>query len=253
MMSQNFDEAWAEIDGKRLGVKVRARNTYKDIKRYLRDGMSVLDIGCGPGVFVDLVCRKGYSGVGYDISSAPLDYARKHKKGVYYDTFPDGETFDVVTMIHVIEHLDEPAALLARVREVLADGGILHVIVPNVAAAHGWLGEQYRGNVFAPDHKHQWDAVMLGNELKQSRFQILSVSERMYFGTLVAALASKIYRDLLKRKPRRAVDSGKTGKARKPLAQSVYDFVDSVIPAVSRRPGGVRIFHEAIVTARCVK
>lgn len=252
-MSQNFDEAWAEIDGKRLGVSVRAHRTYKDIKAYLREGMHVLDIGCGPGVFVDLICRKGYSGVGYDISSAPINYARKHKQGVFYENFPDGESFDIVTMMHVLEHLGEPQELLARVRNILVGGGILHVITPNVESTRGWLGEQFRGNVFAPDHKHQWDTTMLSNELTNAGFKIINVRERMYFGTLAAALASKIYRGLLRRKPGGSGGGEKAGKPGKPLMQSVYDIVDFLIPALSRRPGRVRIFHEAIVTARCLK
>ena len=252
-MSQNFDEAWAEIDGKRLGVRVRARHTYKDIRGYLRDGMRVLDIGCGPGVFVDLVCRKGYSGVGYDISSAPVNYARKYKRGVFYENFPGGESFDIVTMMHVLEHLDEPQELLTQVKQVLVDDGILHVITPNVEATRGWLGEQYRGNVFAPDHKHQWDTAMLSNELAQAGFKILNVRERMYFGTLAAALASKFYRGLLRRNHKSSSNGEKAANPGKPLMQSVYDAVDFLIPAITRRPGGVRIYHEAIVTARCVK
>ena len=156
-------------------------------------------------------------------------------------------------MMHILEHLDEPQELLIQVKGVLVDGGILHVIMPNVEATHGWLGAQYSGNVFAPDHKHQWDTVMLGNELTQAGFQILSVKERMYFGTLVAALASKIYRDLLKRRPRSSSNSGEAVKPGKPVMQSVFDIVDFLFPTISRRPGGIRIFHEAVVTAKCVK
>jgi hypothetical protein len=155
--------------------------------------------------------------------------------------------------MHILEHLDEPQELLARVRKVMVDGGILHVITPNVESTRGWLGEQYRGNVFARDHKHQWDTVMLSNELTTAGFKILGVKERMYFGTLAAALASKIYRGLLRHKPGISGGGKKAGKPGKPLMQSVYDIVDFLIPALSRQPGGVRIFHEAIVTARCVK
>ena len=48
-------------------------------------------------------------------------------------TFPPG-SFDVVTMYHALEHVEDPAAILSRLRSWMTDDGVLLIEVPNVEA-----------------------------------------------------------------------------------------------------------------------
>ena len=54
--------------------------------------------------------------------------------------FRDGE-FDVVTMIHVLEHLPNPRQVIREIFRVLKEDGVLLVVVPNFA---GWSSERDR-------------------------------------------------------------------------------------------------------------
>jgi SAM-dependent methyltransferase len=105
---------------------------------HLRSGMSLLDVGCGPGtITVDLAARVAPGHVtAVDLTTEALDVARKeaHSRGVsnisfaIADThrleFPD-DTFDVVHAHQVLQHAADPVQALREMRRVCAPGGIV--------------------------------------------------------------------------------------------------------------------------------
>ncbi len=53
-----------------------------------------------------------------------------------FETFTPAAPFDAVLALHVLEHVDDPAALLARVSGWLAPGGVLVAVTPNAESLH---------------------------------------------------------------------------------------------------------------------
>ncbi len=121
-----------------------------------------LDIGAGGGEFAYLLGRtrglavtgiepnEGYASharrvLGLDLMVSPLHEAR-----------PAEGAFDLVTMFHVLEHLRDPEAALARVAAWLAPGGIAVVEVPNVEATC-----QAPGHLFHAAHLYNFNAASL--------------------------------------------------------------------------------------------
>ncbi len=99
-----------------------------------------LDIGCGPGTFIGTLSNEARS-VGIDLADPQIQYARRE-----YQTEKrefrcvaagelefDDDTFDVVTIVELIEHLEMGAIerLFSEVRRVLVPGGKLVVTTPN--------------------------------------------------------------------------------------------------------------------------
>jgi len=114
----------------------------------------VLDVGCGDGGFLYRMYLKGWSVVGLDFDKDAIEAAREQygefgleflQTDLTSARFSDN-SFDAVTMNHVIEHVSQPTELLAEVRRVLKPGGRLVSITPNIQSwAHSLFKECWRG------------------------------------------------------------------------------------------------------------
>jgi SAM-dependent methyltransferase len=102
-------------------------------------GQSLLDIGCGGGIFLALAGNKGLRATGLDIQNRQLQWAAEvasdaelHQTTLeeFARAWPE-RRFDVVTAFHVLEHLQDPIPFLCTAAERLNPGGRLAVAVPN--------------------------------------------------------------------------------------------------------------------------
>lgn len=107
--------------------------------RYARPGLPVLDIGSGNGLVARRVADlTGCTVVGIDVSGECVSYATAHNahphvsyhKMAIEDFVPD-EPLGLVTMYEVIEHVDDPRAVLRQVHDWLAPGGYVVLSTPN--------------------------------------------------------------------------------------------------------------------------
>ena len=103
-------------------------------------GALVLDVGCGTGVLLDPLRRRGYRPLGLDVRSEGLASVRARDPDAWLvraeaDHLPlrDGSV-DAVLALDVLEHVDD-RAVLAEAARVLRPGGLLVVSVP----AYPWL------------------------------------------------------------------------------------------------------------------
>jgi SAM-dependent methyltransferase len=87
--------------------------------------------------------------------------------------FP-GISFDVVTLIDVLEHVPDPAASLSRVYERLAPGGVLAAVLPNAASlVHRLLGPRWPH--YAPEHLFFWTPRALERQLAAAGFAVHAI------------------------------------------------------------------------------
>ncbi|KPJ69461.1 hypothetical protein AMJ44_03855 [candidate division WOR-1 bacterium DG_54_3] len=105
------------------------------ILRYKKIG-KILDIGCGDGSLLKYLKDLGWQTYGVEINEVSARYAREVLglnvfKGRLEDAnFPE-ESFDVITILHVLEHLSDPTHTLRMIFPILRKDGILVVEVPN--------------------------------------------------------------------------------------------------------------------------
>lgn len=99
---------------------------------------SVLDVGAGTGLLVDAARRRGLEAVGLEPSRALAAHAAAAAIPVVEGVLPHpalaSRTFDLVTLVDVIEHVADPVLLLQRCAAQVADGGILVVVTPDVGS-----------------------------------------------------------------------------------------------------------------------
>jgi len=97
----------------------------------------LLDIGCAEGLFPELAGKDGWDATGTEISHFAAQYGKEKLglniiQGELIDMkFPDN-TFDAVTMWHVLEHTRDPIAVLREIRRILKDNGIFILAIPNM-------------------------------------------------------------------------------------------------------------------------
>jgi len=115
------------------GVRTEMLHYYPD------SGQTMLDIGCGEGLFGKAAKdRFGAEVWGIDINESSVETAKTHLDKAFcndaslmLDELPDGH-FDVVYFNDVLEHMVDPYSLLSNIKSKLSDTGIVVASIPNV-------------------------------------------------------------------------------------------------------------------------
>ena len=183
------------------------------VRRHAPRAGRVLDVGCAAGFFLSVMREEGWDVTGVEPSDAIraraeelLGRERVHGGRLEDAHFPAG-SFDLVTMWDVIEHLPDPASVLAEVRRVLAPGGRLLLETQNVTSlAARLLGRRWQHYKHA-EHLYHFEPRTIAAALERAGFAVLEnrpwragkyvslafVAERMgrvhpLLGTLLAPL-----------------------------------------------------------------
>ena len=107
----------------------------------------VLDFGMGWGEWLLMARAFGYEATGVELSEERVHHARSIGLRAFTDLGPlAGEKFDVINLEQVMEHLPDPGGILQSLRDLLADGGILRIAVPDSTAEL----EQLRSGRYLP-------------------------------------------------------------------------------------------------------
>ena len=108
-------------------------------------GARVVDLGCGSGVFTELLRHAGYASIGLDISAKLIMLGREKHPGLELiegdaENLPfDSESVDGVLLSNLVHHFPDPRRLAAEVRRVLKRGGRFAAFDPNRVNPFMWL------------------------------------------------------------------------------------------------------------------
>jgi len=134
-----------------------------------------LDVGCGEGFAMNWFDRQGWTVRGLDFSRAGMERMNPRLldrletgdlQELLEAELAAGNTYDVLWLTNVLEHVADPVAMLVRLRKLVARGGALVVTVPNDGSA--WQEFVYAGKhiperfwIAIPDHLSYFDAKSL--------------------------------------------------------------------------------------------
>ena len=147
------------------------------IETHLPSPTRILDVGCGAGLAAEALARKGHIVLGIDAAGEAINAARTHAEGqgltltyrtcLAEDLLAERQTFPVITVLEVIEHVPDPAAFVRVLAQLLEPGGRLILSTLNRTRRSwvvGKLGAEYVLRLL-PVGTHDWKAFITPAEL----------------------------------------------------------------------------------------
>jgi 2-polyprenyl-3-methyl-5-hydroxy-6-metoxy-1,4-benzoquinol methylase len=131
-------------------VRRTMRNYYRLVQPFLTCKDKMLDIGCDLGFLLEAASKDGFVEL-HGIEPNPLARRRAEKipgaeitEKFYEEQYYPEESFDLISLIHVLDHVYNPQEVLGRAYSQLKPGGILIAVVHNVECLLGrLLGERF--------------------------------------------------------------------------------------------------------------
>lgn len=99
-------------------------------------GASVLDVGCGLGYVTYALNEAGYKAIGLDISNEAIHRAKERYGSNFlcedfFNLTSDQKTYDVICMLELIEHVENPTMFIKHAMSLLNKNGFLIITTPN--------------------------------------------------------------------------------------------------------------------------
>ncbi len=118
-------------------AKFRIMNSI--IRKYVPTGRTILDVGCGTGGFAAMM-QKDFDMICLDTSQTALGFCRKRGlekqfNGLLSEYDYKSNPIDAITMLDVVEHIEDDEGVLRNAFEILPEGGVAFITVP----AYQWL------------------------------------------------------------------------------------------------------------------
>jgi SAM-dependent methyltransferase len=159
----------------------------KDAARILGGTGRMLELGCGRGELLKGALNQGWSVYGVEMTEDYARVARSHGIEIEEASIENckslDQTYDVILLAAVLEHLYDPMKTLERIRNALRPGGLLFIDVPNESSLTMRIGNLYmraRGRdwainlspTFSPFHVVGFSPTSLRNALNSVGFSI---------------------------------------------------------------------------------
>lgn len=146
--------------------------------KYRKSG-SLLEIGCSNGQFLNEARKFGYKVYGIEPHQENCQYARNILGlEVFTGTLSEAElkdkSFDIVVMLHIIEHLPDPSKEVSEIRKKLVSKGLLVIETPKIDNVwYRVLRKKWRQ--FIPGHYFFFSESTIRKLLEKHGFRVLTI------------------------------------------------------------------------------
>lgn len=146
------------------------------IESYVPSPRVLLDIGCGPGFFLEEAQARGWEVAGVEFNELSVARLRELGFPVITDPFPIASVpvaaYDAVTAWDVLEHIPNPAAFVRGVRKALKPGGVMLVCVPNIDSLVNRILHEKSGTFAGYAHINFFNARTLSALMESCGFRV---------------------------------------------------------------------------------
>ena len=197
----SFIESWTIWSNNRLANQILNSTGITNIP--LDQSARIMDIGCGRANLLKAFNRKGCQCFGVERSDFQDDPSLENitiYKQDFLDIPIEENSFDIVVIWHVLEHLTDPAATLKKVQQILKPGGSLVVAVPNFGSLQSKLFGKHWFHLDLPRHTYHFTRQSLLAVLDKSGFKTKSLATHSFDQGIYGFIQSAINQILI-RKP----------------------------------------------------
>jgi 2-polyprenyl-3-methyl-5-hydroxy-6-metoxy-1,4-benzoquinol methylase len=158
---------------------------------------NILDIGCGTGAFLNEMQQSGWSITGLE----PDSTAREKAESLYNikpqlpNTLFDlpAQTYDAITMWHVLEHVHELHAYIQQVEKLLAPQGKVFIAVPNYTSHDAKVYGAHWAAYDVPRHLYHFSPKSIEHLLSTKNLTLKTVRP-MWFDSFYVSMLSEQYK-----------------------------------------------------------
>jgi 2-polyprenyl-3-methyl-5-hydroxy-6-metoxy-1,4-benzoquinol methylase len=159
-----------------LALKKRVKIIKNKMKRVGR----ILDIGCATGILLSGMQKEGWECVGIEPDEKAANYARERFgfnviNGYLEDTNFPNDHFDVITILDVLEHVNNPAMFLGELRRILKPNGWVFATLPNSSAWEKQIFGPYWVGWEVPRHYSTYNPKNIHRFLTRNQFKNINV------------------------------------------------------------------------------
>ncbi|MDO8610070.1 MAG: class I SAM-dependent methyltransferase [bacterium] len=170
----NTQQYWNDVFENEIknGIDRIALERFDKVTQLISNNMSMLDVGCGKGEFLNYLKEKKKDVIlsGIDLSDIAIDFIKTRLEGTFKvgninnisEYFTD--KFDVIVCFETLEHLDDPVLFIREVRKVLKKDGFLIITTP------------YQNLVGSEEHLYTFDFKDFVTFFENSDWVILELS-----------------------------------------------------------------------------
>ena len=185
--SSPFSKLYAFIQG----VTFRQKSS---IVKSNTGGKRILDFGAGKGDFVSYLNKLGFSSTGYEPDPDARAVALVKNNLKLIDSLDEisSNSFDLITLWHVLEHVTDPNRTLQDLHRLLTNQGVLVVAVPNRESFDADYYKEYWAAYDVPRHLLHFNPDSLKVLANKNGFSITSIHPMLFDSTYVSLLSEKL-------------------------------------------------------------
>ena len=155
----------------------------------------ILDIGCGTGAFLCTMETAGWQISGVEPEKDAREKAKQlynlnvHDSELLFDF--EAETFDVVTMWHVLEHVQDLHEYINQTKKLLTPNGSLFVAVPNYTCYDQSVYKSYWAGYDVPRHLYHFSPDAMTSLLVKHELRLKSLKPMLFDSFYISMLSEK--------------------------------------------------------------
>lgn len=173
---------------------INLKHKYRLATNGLQPG-KLLDIGCGVGDFLHTAEMHGWECIGVEPSDDAKSIAQKRIKGkiitsMELEGFPDG-SFDVITMWHVLEHVDNIKWQVAQLQRLVNPSGRVIIALPNYKSYDGQYYKEQWAAYDVPRHLNHFNRNTLSKIFKTSGLELIKMDKLKWDAYYISYLSEQ--------------------------------------------------------------